>query len=87
VADLAIQRGHYLGALPLTDVHESLRQLLPPGDAGEIYVAPVMLLGRPSVMLVLARLGHTTPSTRRADEIAAAAGQALERIVRNRKRG
>jgi hypothetical protein len=38
-------------------------------------------------MLVLARLGHTTPSTRRADEIAAAAGQALERIVRNRKRG
>jgi hypothetical protein len=87
VVDLAIKQGYYLGALPTTPVHQSLREILPSRAEHEIYVAPVMVMGRPSVMLVLARLGHTMPSTRRADEIAAAAGQALERIVRNRKRG
>ncbi len=87
VVDLALKQGYYLGALPTTIVHESLRDILPAPADSEIYVAPVMVMGRPSVMLVLARLGLTLPSTRRANEIAAAAGQALERIVRNRKRG
>ena len=87
VVDLALKQGYYLGALPTTPIHESLREILPPRADHEIYVAPVMVLGRPSVMLVLARLGHTTPSTRRANEIAVAAGNALERILRNRKRG
>jgi hypothetical protein len=87
VVDHALKQGYYLGALPTTPVHEGLRELLPSRAAEEIYVAPVMVLGRPSAVLVLARLGHTTPSTRRANEIAAAAGKALERILRNRKRG
>lgn len=87
VIELAIKQGYYLGSLPSDAVHVDLRELLQRRAEDEIYVAPVAVLGRPSVMLVLARLGHSTPSTRRANEIAAAAGQALERIVRNRKRG
>jgi hypothetical protein len=87
VIDRALDRGFYLGPLTTGAVHDALNEMLPARVTDEIYVTPVMVLGRPSLMLLVARLGHSTPSTRRANEIAAAAGQALERIVRNRKRG
>ncbi len=87
VIETALRQGFYLGTMPTTFAHDSLRELFPPSAEREVYVAPVAVLGRASVVLVVARLGQTTLATRRVDEVAAAVGQALERIVRNRKRG
>jgi hypothetical protein len=87
VLETAIRQGYYLGPLPATPVHDGLRELLPPRADEEIYVAPISVSGRASVVLVAARLTQTSVESRRVDEIASAAGAALERIVRNRKRG
>ena len=87
VLETAIHQGYYLGALPATSAHDSLRELLPPRADEEIYVAPITVSGRVSVVLVAARLTQTSMASRRVDQIAEAAGVALERIVRNRKRG
>jgi hypothetical protein len=86
VLETAIHQGYYLGALPTTAAHDSLRELLPPRADEEVYVAPIIVSGRASVVLVAARLTQTTVASRRIDQIAGAAGEALERIVRNRKR-
>ncbi len=87
VLETAIHQGYYLGALPTTSAHDGLRDLLPPRADEEIYVAPITVSGRASVVLVAARMTQTIVASRRIDEIAGAAGAALERIVRNRKRG
>ncbi|HEV8247869.1 MAG TPA: hypothetical protein VGP93_18975, partial [Polyangiaceae bacterium] len=87
VIETALKQGHYLGALPMTPAHDTLRELFPTRTDEEVYVTPVSVLGRSNLVLVIARLGLTTIATRRADQLAAATGLALERIVRNRKRG
>ncbi len=75
--------GFYLGPLPRTDVHESLAALL--GDGDEIYVVPVNVSGRAALMVVAAGLTSSFEATRRADSLAAAAGEAVEQILRRRK--
>jgi len=84
VPDLAVLDGHYLGRLPEDEQHRQLREVL--GD-GEVYAAPVLLSGRPSLTLLLARFDSSLETTRSADRLAAAASAALERIVLQKKRG
>jgi hypothetical protein len=86
VLETSVRSGLYLGALPLTPVHDSLRELF--GAESEVYVVPVSASGRPTLILLseLAALGLTVDATRRADDLAKAAGNALTRIVQNRKR-
>lgn len=86
VLESAVRQGYYLGALPTTPPHDGLRELFGAHSNEEVYVAPISVSGRASVVLVATRLGPTSLASRRIDEIAAAAGGALERIVRNRKR-
>lgn len=85
VIETAVRSGLYLGALPLTPVHDQLRELF--GAESEVYVLPVSASGRPTLILLseLAALGSTVDATRRADDLAKAAGNALTRIVRSKK--
>lgn len=86
VVESAIETGFYLGPLPNTPVHDGLRARLPEAATREVYAAVVMVSGRPSLVLLVAGFTQALETTRRADQLADAAGKALERIVRSRKR-
>jgi hypothetical protein len=83
VLETAVAEGYYLGLMPHTQIHDRLRELF--GD-GEVYVARIDVSERPALLFVMAGLETAFGATRRADELARAAGRALERIVRERKR-
>jgi hypothetical protein len=86
VIEMAVRSGLYLGALPRTPVHATLRELF--DEESEVYVVPVNASGRASLVLVT-ELGEYDPSvdwTRRADQLATAGGSALTNILRSKKR-
>lgn len=83
VLDTAARAGQFLGALPDDAVHAPLRGVF---GGREIYATSVTLSGHLAMLLVLAELRGTFDATRRADRLAAAAGERLEAIVRARKR-
>ncbi len=80
--DTALASGHYLGTLSRDAVHAPLSRLL--GD-GEVYVTPVTVFGRPTLVLALGRLRSSFDASHRADRLAAQAQQRLEFIVEQRK--
>ncbi len=84
VIDAAFSDGHFLGRIPEDTANEALTRLL--GNV-EVYVVPVLISDRAACALVLSELHSTFEDTRSADELARLAGLALERIVRERKRG
>jgi hypothetical protein len=84
IIDSAFTDGHFLGRIPDDEANEQLLGLL--GEV-EVYVVPIFVSGRPACALVLAELVSTFEGTRRADELSRLVGAALERIVRERKRG
>lgn len=86
VFQVAVEAGHYLGKLPETLVHAALRDLLSERLGPEVYVVPAFAAGRPSLMLLVTGFERSFPATRRADRIAGAAGQALERLLLEKKR-
>jgi hypothetical protein len=86
VIESALETGFYLGPLPNTPAHDGLRARLPEAATREVYAAVVMVSGRPSLVLLVAGFTQALDTTRRADQLADAAGKALERIVRARKR-
>jgi hypothetical protein len=79
----AVEAGFYLGPLPRTQVHDGLSELL--GETDEIYVVPVVVSGRAALMVVAAGFVSSFEATRRADSLVAAAGEAVEQILRRRK--
>jgi MshEN domain len=85
VIESAIETGFYLGPLPNTPAHDGLRARLPEAATREVYAAVVMVSERPSLVLLVAGFTQALDTTRRADQLADAAGRALERIVRSRK--
>lgn len=87
VFDIAVRAGFYLGPLPASLVHAELRAVLPHGSADEVYSAPVLVAGRPVLVLMMARFGPSLEATRRADRLALAAANAIERLVLHKKRG
>jgi hypothetical protein len=84
VIDAAFTDGHFLGRIPDDDSNGALLHLL---GSVEIYVVPVFVTDRPACAIVLVELRSTFEDTRRADDLGKLAGAALERIVRERKRG
>ncbi|MFO0566467.1 MAG: hypothetical protein U0263_12430 [Polyangiaceae bacterium] len=84
VVQRAARDGHYLGRLPDDSQHQDLALW---SGAAEVYVAPILLGGRPVLALCLAGLHGTLDATRIADSVAGRAEAALERIVREKKRG
>lgn len=87
VLETAVKSGFYLGPVPNTPNHRELRDALPPETANEVYVTVVTVSDRPSLIWLLAGFENSLDLTRRADELALAAGRALGRILRQRKRG
>lgn len=87
VLETAVKSGFYLGPIPNTPNHRELRDALPPDAANEVYVTVITVEGRPSLVWLIAGFEQSLDLTRRADELALAAGRALARILRDRKRG
>lgn len=88
VVETALRTGFYLGALPTTPEHAELRALFHDGGDSEVYVVPVQTSGRASLVLIseIASLGGSMEATRRADQLAHVAGEALTRILLSKKR-
>jgi hypothetical protein len=85
VLDQALKAKFYLGPVPPSVVHAELRARL--GETvSEVYVLPIQVAARPVLMMLAGRYGPSVEATRRADRLAAAAEQALERIVRLKRR-
>ena len=83
--DQALKSGFYLGPIAPSVVHAELRARL--GETvGEVYALPIQVAARPVLMLLIGRYGPSLEATRRADRLGEAAEQALERIVRLRRR-
>jgi hypothetical protein len=90
VAETAVRQGYYLGTLPLTATHATIRDVLGAAADGEMYVAEVSVSNRPSLVVLVAltrALGSSVEATRRVDELCRAAGRTLEAIVVSKKRG
>jgi hypothetical protein len=85
--DRAVEAGFYLGGLPFMEAHERLARMLAVSGPAEVYARTVLVSERPSSVIVVAGFRESTEASRRVDELARAAGVALERIVLRRKRG
>lgn len=85
--DTATRVGFYLGAFAPISSLSSLehRWSAPPGS--DCYARTVNVSERPSLLVLMTGFSESTEATRRTDVLARAAGSALERIVRLRKRG
>ena len=81
----AVQAMAYVGSIPSTPAHETLSRVLGNPD-GEIAAGAVMVSGRAALVYVMAGLETTYLATRRGSVLAEAAGKALARIVRERKK-
>lgn len=85
--EAAIDAGYFLGVLPATPAHAPFRELLAKHASAELYLSPVGISGRPSLILCTVVDRPTLEITRRANDLTRAAGQVLERILVNKKRG
>jgi hypothetical protein len=80
----AMDSGSYVGAVPNDADHAPLLGLI--GRTGSEVAITLVRVARRPVLLVLAEdLGDTLIATRRADQLARAAGEALSRILRENK--
>jgi hypothetical protein len=86
VVDTALGAGFYLGPIPAAAAQADLARLLDLGPEGEAYLVPVDVSGRATLVVALSEFDSALGATRDADRLARAAGAALERILRDRKR-
>jgi hypothetical protein len=85
ILQTAVQSMGYVGPIPSTPIHQELSSVL--GDPeGEVAVGAVMVTGRAALVYVMSGLTTTYLATRRGDKLGDAAGKALARIVRGRKK-
>lgn len=80
----ALEASYYLGRLPQAPGRAELGAVLTGDD--EVYILPVLVSTRPALIAVMSGFESAFTATRRADQLGEAAGQALERIVRAKKR-
>ena len=83
VLSYAATHGAYLGPLQPTTAHLPLLRVMGT-PTRDVAVTSVQVFGRATVMLFADDLGETMIATRRMEELALAAGDALARIVRDR---
>jgi len=85
--DTATRLGSYLGPfVPIAEL-SSLDSKWSAVAGSDCYARAVNVSERPSLVVLMTGFSESTEATRRADVLARAAGSALERIVRLRKRG
>ena len=85
--DTATRVGFYLGPFAPVIGLTSLESKWSAPAGSDCYARTVNVSERPSLIVLMAGFSESTEATRRADVLARAAGSALERIVRLRKRG
>jgi hypothetical protein len=85
--DTATRVGFYLGPFAAISALSSLDGKWSAPVGGDCYARTVNVSDRPSLIVLMTGFSESTEATRRADVLARAAGNALERIVRLRKRG
>lgn len=78
------EAGYYLGDLPQTPVHADLARILDL-PLGEVLVQPVRVGARVALVVVSTLVQDSGRTTRRAELFVRAAGEALERILMDRK--
>ena len=79
----AAATGFYLGPVPRTAAHATLHAFL--GDGGEVAASPVRIEGVLAMVLLLGDLGDSMIATRRAEELAKAAGESLAKVVQKER--
>ncbi|MEI9939402.1 MAG: hypothetical protein WDO69_19445 [Pseudomonadota bacterium] len=85
--DAATRVGFYLGPFAQLSALTSLEGKWSARAGSDCYARAVNVSERPSLIVLMAGFSESTEATRRADVLSRAAGSALERIVRLRKRG
>jgi len=85
--DSATRVGFYLGPFAQLPALSSLESKWSAPAGSDCYARAVNVSERPSLILLMAGFSESTEASRRADVLSRAAGSALERIVRSRKRG
>jgi hypothetical protein len=85
--DAAARVGYHLGPFAQLSALTSLEGKWSAQAGSDCYARAVNVSERPSLIVLMAGFSESTEATRRADVLARAAGSALERIVRSRKRG
>ena len=85
--DAATRVGFYLGPFAPLSGLTSLESKWSAPLGSDCYARTVNVSERPSLIVLMTGFSESTEATRRADVLARAAGSALERIVRLRKRG
>ena len=84
--DAATRAGFYLGPSSQLSALGSLEGKWSAAAGSDCYARAVNVSERPSLLVLMAGFSESTEATRRADVLSRAAGSALERIVRLRKR-
>ena len=84
--DAATRVGFYLGPFSQLGALASLEGKWSAQAGSDCYARAVNVSERPSLIVLMAGFSESTEATRRADVLSRAAGAALERIVRLRKR-
>jgi hypothetical protein len=82
--EAALEAGHATGRLGDEPPDSTLRSLFGIGT-DQVYGARLDVLGRPSLLLVLANMPDAALATEQADRLVRAARTALERILRTKK--
>jgi len=85
--DAATRVGFYLGPFSQLSALTTLDGKWSAHVGSDCYARAVNVSERPSLIVLMAGFSESTEATRRADVLSRAAGSALERIVRSRKRG
>ncbi|HEY3256094.1 MAG TPA: hypothetical protein VGJ91_19175 [Polyangiaceae bacterium] len=85
--DAATRVGFYLGPFAQLAALTALDGKWSAHAGSDCYARTVNVSERPSLIVLMAGFSESTEATRRADVLSRAAGSALERIVRLRKRG
>jgi hypothetical protein len=84
--DAATRAGFYLGPFSQLSALSSLEGKWSAHIGSDCYARAVNVSERPSLIVLMAGFSESIEATRRADVLSRAAGSALERIVRLRKR-
>jgi len=82
---LASEAAH-LARVPKDATHAPLLAVMKSPPRGEVGLVAVRVGGKPVALVMADELGDTTLGTRRLQELAAAAGEALERLLRDRRK-
>jgi hypothetical protein len=82
----ALVGGTHLGRLLKIDAHNALFEVMGGAPTREVAVTGVRVEGRPTIVVLADEVGDTLIATRRLDELARVAGDALAAIIRLKAR-